>query len=362
MRAFMYKAKLLIIIYSVSAFLLMLVSAAIIKQYYTSQKDLPCLSNNYIIGSIMSYNIDEEESIKNTDVLDYLNSIEKNYIYIRTISNTQGRAVVYSDASGFSLPLVSGRLFQKDDYINHTNTIIISNELENDCIHKGDNYYYIHNNKYYEVIGIFQGTIGNDVQEPLYYVNLQAAYLQKDYAYGEYILDVNENSQDVNIKMEKYLLSLNSNIITKHTSGFSNASFSNIVSNASKMVLIIFGCAILVLTNSFAVSSQWISARKKDIAIRKLLGASNEAINKWIIRQYLELVCFSFFIGTIIAAILIKISKKIVVIPTIYLLFGDSLNFKITTMSFVAILIEGFAILFITLRQYNKVHIVNNVR
>ena len=134
MKAFLHKSKLLIIIYSTSAFLLTMASAAFINQYYTKQKLLPCLSDSYIVGVINSYDIEEERSIKNSDILSYRNSIEENYIYIRNLSNTQGRAVVFSENSSFSLPIISGRVFQKEDFENHTNTIIVSEELEENCI------------------------------------------------------------------------------------------------------------------------------------------------------------------------------------------------------------------------------------
>lgn len=364
MKAFLYKAKLLIIIYSTSAFLLTLASAAFIKQYYLSQKILPCLSDSYIVGATTSYDIEEERSIKNSDVLSYLNSIEDNYIYIRNLSNSRGRAVVFSENSGFSLPIISGRLFQKEDFTNHSNTIIISEELEEDCVKKASKLYYIYNNKYFEVIGIYQGVLGEDIEEADYYINLQAEYMHDGYAYGEYLIDVGDKSQYECNKMEEYIEGINSDVEMQHASGLGRDSMtlSDVVSNASGMILIIFISALLVLMNSISVSSQWILARKKDIAVRKLLGASDENIRRWVIKQYIGLICGSFILGLLLASIIIKNSRKIVAVPTIYLLFGEYLDLRVTIIAFLILLIEGLAVLFITLNFYSKKHIVSNVR
>ena len=366
MKAFLYKAKLLIIIYSTSAFLLTLASAAVIKQYYVTEKELPCLSDHYMVGVIRSLDIEAENNLKNKDVIAYLNSIKEkeNYIYIRKISNTQGRAVIYSEKTDFALPIISGRLFQKEDFIKHTNTIIISSELEKDCIEKDGKNYYMHNNQYFEVIGVYPGIIGNDIQETLYYVNLNAKYLQDDYAYGEYILDTGKNSQYICNGMQEYFFKLNDYIMMQSKFGLSKDSkqLSNVVSNAAKMIAIVFMSGLLVLMNSLSVSIQWIGGRKKEIAIRKLLGASDEKIRIWLIKQYITLICCSFFIGTLLATFLIKNSKNIIAAPTIYLLFGDTLNLITTVIAFIILLIEGLAVLFWTLNSYNKKQIVSNVR
>lgn len=364
MKAFFYKSKLLILIYSTSAFLLTLSSAAIIKHFYSHQKPLSCLTDNYMVGIVKSYDIESEKNLKNKNLLAYLNYIKEDFIYIQKISNTQGQAILHSGRPDFELPLISGRLFTEEDFAKHTDTIIISNKLEKDCINRNNKTYYIHGNDYFEVIGIFKGLVGSDMQEPLYYINLQAESLQDNYAYGEYLLDAAHHTQYINKGMEKYLLELNNNLIIKSEFAINNNSkkLTNIISNARQMISMLLISGALVLANSLSASSQWINGRKKEIAIRKLLGASDHTTNIWLIKQYSALICCSFFIGSLLAASIIKFSNKITAIPTIYLLFGHVLNIKITVIAFIILFIEGLTILFITLSSYTRKHIVNNVR
>ena len=364
MKSFLYKSKLLILIYVTAGFLLTLASAAINNKYMNSQKVLPCLSNGYIVGKVMSVNIDTDQKITNKHLMKQIDSIEEDFIFFRNISNTRGRAIVYSEKSGFSLPIISGRIFQKEDFDCHTNSIIISQELEDNCINIEDKKFYIYNNEYYEVIGIYQGVLGDDIQEAQFYINLYAEKLQDDYAYGEYLFDIKNGQEKQYTQFKNYLSSLDKDATIQQEHGLSGKGIGlwNVVSNAGEMILIFIVSALLVLINSIAVSEHWITARRKEIAIRKLLGATYKSIVLWIIFQYVGLIFISYVIAIVCAGVLIMNSQKVKAIPTLYLLLGDKLQLQTPFISFFMLLAVGFIVLMVVLYQYSRNTIVSNVR
>ena len=75
MKALLYKARLLIIIYSMSGCLLTLASAAIVKHHFGIQNDEFLLSEDYVIGAIQSVYYDNYNEIAITQVL---NKLKKN--------------------------------------------------------------------------------------------------------------------------------------------------------------------------------------------------------------------------------------------------------------------------------------------
>ena len=364
MKSFLYRSKLLILIYLIAACLLTLASAAIMKFQFSDKKTFEGLSESYAIGELKSMDYENENGLTVNDLMMFTRSMDHTYILAKQYFYSGGIGIAYSEESNFTLPLVSGRNFEEEDFENHTNTMMVSEDIINDCTQRDDTLYYIHDNEEYEVIGVFQGVIGNAGDEIIYYINLAAQRLQDKTAIGTYVLDTGTSSLSDFDKLKAYVENKNNLVSVKYSKGLSEdaSKFSKLVSNSVGMIVIVIAGGSLVLINSFSATAVWIFARKKEIGIRKMLGATDGQIYLHIVKQYILLIGSSYLLGMLPAFLIVHLSSKMQAIPTIYLLFGDKININIIGLAFVMLLAEGLLILLTILGIYKKRRIIENVR
>lgn len=364
MKSFFFRSKLLILIFSISACLLTLSSAAIMKFQFSDEKTFEGLSDDYAIGELRSTDYEDCDEVTINDLLRYIKDIENTYIFAKQYFLTRGIGIAYSKERNFNLPLISGRMFDEKDFDNHTNTIIVSDDIIAECERRNSTMYYVHDNEEYEVIGIFRGEIGNVSNEILYYVNLEAQKLHNKTAIGTYILDTGVSSISDFNKLKTHVENMNAQVLVDYSKGLSKdaSKFSNLMTNSMEMIFIVFIGGSLVLMNSFSATMVWIFARKKEIGIRKMLGATDRQINSFIVRQYIILIGTSYLLGILPAFLIVHFSSALEAIPTVYLLFGDKINTKIIGLSFIMLLVEGLMILLTILGIYRKRRIIENVR
>lgn len=364
MKSFFYRSKLLILIFSIAACLLTLASAAIVKFQFSDKKAFEGLSEDYAIGVLRSLEYEDYNVPTINDLVTYLRNMDNTYIFAKQYSYTAGIGILYSEEERFKLPLVSGRAFNEKDFVDHTNTIIVSEDIVSDCTDRNGTLFYMHNNEEYEVIGVFKGQVGDSADETLYYINLAAQRLQDTSSIGTYILDTGSSSISDFEKLGSYVENIDKNIDVDFSKGLSKhaSKFSNLMTNSMQMIAIIFIGGSLVLINSFSATTVWIYARKKEIGIRKMLGATDRQIYLLIVKQYIALIGSSYLLGMLPAFLIVHFSSKLQAIPTVYLLFGEKIDIRIVSLAFFMLLIEGLLILLTILGIYRKRRIIENVR
>lgn len=363
MKSFFYRSKLLILIFSIAACLLTLASAAIVKFQFSDKKAFEGLSEDYAIGVLKSLEYEDYNAPTLNDLVTYLKNMDRTFIFAKQYSYTAGIGILYSEER-FKFPLVSGRAFKEKDFVEHTNTIIVSEDIVSDCTDRNGTLYYMHNNEEYEVIGVFKGQVGDSADETLYYINLAAQRLQDTSFIGTYILDTGLSSISDFEKLGAYVENIDNNINVDFSKGLSKhaSKFSNLISNSMQMIAIVFIGGSLVLINSFSATTVWIYARKKEIGIRKMLGATDRQIYLLIVKQYIALIGSSYLLGMLPAFLIVHFSSKLQAIPTVYLLFGEKIDIRIVSLAFFMLLVEGLLILLTILGIYRKRRIIENVR
>lgn len=362
MKSFLYKSKLLISIFCVSAFLITLASASIIKFGGTTTKEIPGISDDYIISDIKLVESENNDELKIKNLINNIKSQNNNYMVVKRFKI--GRGILYSPDYNFQLELLDGRLFNNIDYSTHANVVIISNDYLSECIEKGDKLYINHLGLPYEVIGVFEGTIGNSIDEIMYYVNLNSDNLKSESILGIYYFDFKTKTREKFDKIKKFILNQNEKIIINYQQGINKdaSKITRVVSNSKLMIIIILIGGILVIMNAFSSTIVWISARKKEIGLRRMFGCKSYQIYIWLIKEYVKLISISFIMGILPAVILIFNSKSIQAVPSIYHLFGDTFNVLYIIVAFVILLFLGILILMLALKYFNKIIISKILR
>ena len=362
MKSFFYKSKLLILIFCVAAFLMTLASASLTKLILEEPPNIQGMSDNFVIAEIKSINSSDSQKLSLKTMLNYVGVENQSFMFVKNYLH--GRSIVYTSDYLFELNLLEGRTFTSEDFIEGRDVIIISEDIMSECEVKDNKLYFELESKPYEVIGIFEGDIGNMVDEIMYYVNMKSISYFNDDIQGIYYFDTKVNSSELFETIKQQLISVEPNIFIEYVEGVNKdaSKITHILSNSKQMIGIIFIGGILIIMNAFSSSVIWIKGRKKEIGIRKMIGGQNYQIYKWIFIEYFKIVSFSFVIGIIPATILIQNSKLIESVPTVYYLFGNTIDIKYLFIAFCLLLGEGIIILLMAIKHFNKIVIRESLR
>jgi ABC-type antimicrobial peptide transport system permease subunit len=362
MKSFLYKSKLLISIFCVSAFLITLASASIVKFSSKGLKEIPGISDNYIISEINLLEDKDDNYLKIQDLIDDIIFNQKTYMLVKRYK--LGRGILYSKNYKFDLNIIKGRLFNQNDFSTKNNVAIISNDYLSECVEKQNKLYVTHLGLPYEVIGVFEGIVGSSVDEIMYYVNLNSDNLKDESIFGVYYFDFKSNTTRIFNNIKEFIMNHNEHTIINHQRGVNKDSskITRVISNSKLMIIIILIGGILVIVNAFSSTTVWIGARKKEIGLRRMFGGKKYQIYLWIIKEYLKIIFLSFAMGILPAILLILNSKSIESVPSIYHLFGDIFNVLYIIVALIILLVLGILILILALKHFNNIMISKNLR
>ncbi len=363
MRQYLYKAKLMITIYVMVSILFSLGGVAVYKNKMQITKSFSSLSDNYIIGAISQ----NEESGKTFSIEDFINIIKLNnydFILAKEYMGVYGRAIYSTNPSLIKLHIIEGRNFIKQDFDNNTNTVIISDNIVNQCSKENNKLFYSYGSKKYRVIGIFKGEKYITANTVECYFNLNSINLKDDIYFGNFIFDSKEKSIEKFKNIEKNIKEIYSDTYLEFDKiGTKQAEkYISVMNNFEFMYGLLICTAILVLLNSFSTCRNWLEGKKKEIYIRRMVGAEKFQIYLWIILNYLLITGFSFIIGIFITKLFLNISSILPVAASVNLMFGEKLYWQGIIIGAVMMIFVGIITITITLRQYNKKEIIMNVR
>lgn len=218
-------------------------------------------------------------------------------LYKTIIGAVRGEAIYFKGNVKNKPEILKGRYFNEDDFNQDKKVAVIGKGLlENVIEENGKEYYYIANDNY-EVIGV----LGNEKKESgndySVYINLDAL-LNKDsfYMKGSYSIDAALNSREMFNKVkDKYQ---DTNIIiteddTQNTSTTGKILKENVKSKIG-FILEVVGTFIL---STVCVTEYWIKNRRKEIGIKRALGATKMRVFSSIIGELSLISILSFSTG-----------------------------------------------------------------
>lgn len=245
----------------------------------------------------------------------------------------------------FTPDILEGRSFVEEDFNSHSNVVIIDESYVKKCQEMNGKKYYIMDNDYYEVIGIFRRTENSINQDAYIYYNLLSDHVlnKENNDIGQYAIDAGKNTQSIVNQINEL-----ANIEIMHT--IDNNSFweklqQAVISqqiNLFPLIMII----IVIILNSVNTSFNWVENRKNEIIVRKICGATKKKINQMIVRDYIYVSIFSYSFGYVLAYIISHIDMKIFV--------GFSFSLLTVIVSFAATVIIGLCVALIMMFSYEQ--------
>lgn len=270
------------------------------------------LTNNYYAFSVGEC---RDKIIKNNILLvDMLNFLEKQNTAIVLLKETDMKIFgVYAVSRRFEPDIVSGRTFSEDDFENKTTTIVISEDLINSSIEKNGTKFYRHDTIYFEVIGVFRRSANTVNQDALAYFNLATEELKTiniiydNHIFGNFQIDAGQKTTEIVKKLDDYItVEVTRSAIDNTFTERLQKTLSTQRLSLSPIVLVI----ALMLLNSIDISSNWIENRKKEIFVRRLVGATNQAISLMLLRDFMVIVTLSYIPALVMAVIVSEIDLQ----------------------------------------------------
>lgn len=334
-------------IFHKSIFLVLLFTAVstlislVVSVFATSQKEINELSDflsNYALN-IQITQLEMEKDIVPYTVKDMekeLININHSLIFYKDNYTSNGKEVYFNDKKFFNPNIIKGRTFNENDFLNHTNTIIIEESLQKNIFKKNKKEYFIHEKKEYEVIGVYKNTDKGINANSKYYINYFANNNIKNSVVGQHFFDAREYTNDCVIIFEK-LIKNHNNIEDVNVQKIKRQSKDNIkIIMLENFNLIVCSSLTIFLTilNTYYSTDVWLESKKREIGVRLMVGATNKKIFFLILRNYLIIILFSFFVGTFVIS-------KIIISMNIIPLFKGQENFIYNIVGFSICLLIG---------------------
>jgi putative ABC transport system permease protein len=156
-----------------------------------------------------------------------------------------------------------------------------------------------HENTRYEVIGILGEEKKSSNLDDMILISF-APYLDDDVRFhynGEYVID-HEASRKIYNSVQDFIIELDSNAVIKKIALDEYVpSFFAVVMKSQILSQILLSLALVLALNIVNISVYWVTARKKKIGIKKMLGATNLKLALEIIFEYQILTFLGFMAG-----------------------------------------------------------------
>ncbi len=343
MRQFFYRSGFVIAIEIMVSVLFILCANAMINEKKTY---LPIaeLDENYMLffPSLEEKNTVEKIGLKLPDNVRYAG-----------LRFQKGAAVVL----GNGVPLEEGRTFTKEDRKTRANVLLLRRDNLPLCKKMGGKKYYSLQGTMYEVIGVYSDGERNDSRSNEYLVNLYAAGIsgEDDWEYG--FLDASEKEQRM------FADSLKKEGFTFAAGDRKKEYFNRNVQTSTKAALAIYSAvAVIVFVNIFSAIAVWIRGRKKEIVIRKMVGAEKIQIFGWLVKDFMILDAISFGVGTVISGGLLAMLAKYEFSPSWIVVFGKRLEWGAIGIAVIPALIIGLVVISIQVWWYLRHEIIQIIR
>lgn len=353
MRQYFYKSGFLLLIFTAVAVLFSLCGIAIMNQKQ-SEKILPFLSENYLVVYDTGHKYTQI-----SDYADLMKKLDTDYTAGILLENRYGCALYSVKQSPEHLKITEGRYFTQKDYKQHSDVVMLREDMETLCEKRNGNYYYSYLGTEYEVIGWFQDIKRSSVSSIQCIFNIYSESLSKTESWEIAFLDMGESGMDAVSHCEEVA---NSGLEFYPMDSDKGNVNSDIVSNVNMMIGLYLLVAIMVFLNVFMATKNWLRGKRKEIAVRKMAGATAFSIYHWLLFSFLGLVTIAFAIGVLFVKLVLFLINSYPLSSSMALMFGDRMRLMGLLVAFLVIQFIGFLVITIGLHIYTKKEIIEVIR
>lgn len=303
-------------------------------------------SNNFLSSNSTKFYLNNKSAnvavndIKVDDLIGKLSNdslIMTNYMY--DIYN--GNAL-YINNKSIDIPVIKGRFLTSDDVKQNKRYIVIGKNIKK-ALAIDTNYINI-NGSNFEIIGILGYNNRSSYLDDQFYICFTGLYdknLKLRNLGNSFIVDSNKSTID-NLKSSTANLFSKTELVHQTLTENTQDSSSRITSAA--MVTLVIICMLINVINS---SLYYVENKKKEFAIRKLLGGTNKQIAIKILFEYEIIATLSFIVAQIIYIAIVKSEK-------FHSFIGDRLFLKVSILSFLVIVLISALLSLISIRKSLK--------
>lgn len=334
-----------------TAVMVVLCLSNFVEAYSMVNKPADQMSNSSLEFSILTNEVDYELK-KNLDslgeLIEFINNKSDSYIFYKDNYMTNGKAIYFRNIDFFP-KLIDGRTFTEKDFINNTNTVLISSDVSNKTFKENSKTYYIVENSAYEVIGIYEKSSNKVNLDADYYYNMLATnnlIVHNDLIAGLYQLDSADQTDRI-VNSLSTILPID--IVENNKMNSFLDKVAKTFSTQAINVFPIFLVVLMVLLNTISITTNWIGRRKKELAIRRLCGATTEDIKKMLLFEYILITTLCFSIGLILAYIISNVS--------LWIFIGFDFSLTTILIAFFLTLAIGIVSSLILIKQYDSYEI-----
>ncbi|GKU77288.1 ABC transporter permease [Paenibacillus sp. L3-i20] len=330
-----HKAFILIIFFIVSLF--MSVTTNTLESAYKNIAEMNVLQNKNSI----SFEILGAKSISGTNFITALDAgddiiIQKNGLILGPY---YGKAIYLKSGHSLQVPLISGRFVTSQDMGQGQKVAVIGKNLEYLTFMENDQEYIRYDDEDYNVIGKLGHSNRSSSFDDLFILNLDQLLLKSDnlqyYSDLWTIYNLNSSTEESFYHLNNQIKNINNQTsLTQLNTQTSNSYLEELLTNRLFSLSITGVIIILLLMNILNTTNFYIESKRREIGIRKAVGASNWNISVKILKDYISLAIVAYLIAQIvyIGVVRFKITP---------LIFGDSINLFSTTAGFVLVLVVG---------------------
>lgn len=290
----------------------------------------------------LQFNIINSEKLNNKDVLDFTE--KKDNITLQTIVSKNPDIYAIFSNKELKVPIIKGEFLNKD--YSDKKVCVIGKEFQNLIKIKDSKEYFEINKELFEVVGI----MGYEEKESPYdkkiYINIDNYVTCENDISSSWNIDYDAVDRDfLKSEFSNYIEKADKSAKISVQSSLKEENDRNRDSN-NKVIIIVFIILLFIVIINGAYF--WINGLLKEIGIRKMLGATNTNVAKYIISEQMIIFIVSLLFNIIIC-MLINLKYKLFVENDAILIF------------LVLVMIE-LLICLISIVRVLKVKIINMIR
>ena len=302
------------------------------------------LSKNSIYCSVKGAKDDVDLSI--------LKELGDNYLLMIQEGYSSSYYIYFNTELEKEPQMLKGRFFNEEDFINNNSkyAVIGKNKIK-DIIKLDNKEFYYFNDDYYEVIGIIGDENKATSSDSSVYIGLNDYIFNKGFSLqSNYYLDGKGSSEEVYNQFKK-IMSENSMQVTRKDNKVSESSVSLLNQEKSSTVKYVLEVVSIFVLSVILVIEYWVRHKKKEISIKRALGATKLRIYFEIIFQLVSIAIISFIIGNSLFLVVSYITDG-------YLHF----HIKSTLYVLIIVILSSITSAFIPIMKVNKISIKEAMR
>jgi ABC-type antimicrobial peptide transport system permease subunit len=227
--------------------------------------------------------------------------------------------------------------------------------MKSKCSYRNDELIWEYGGNNYTVIGVFKGENKYGDRNADCYINYTAKSIDTS-SFFNFYYEAGAHSREDMKRISEAIKETNLDIFMEHTvlSRSDSSKYAVAASNVNSMTAMLAITALLVFINAVSVCIDWLDGRKKEIRVRKLVGATNKNVTGWLVKNLLLLTVIAMIFGIIFVNLFFIITPHLAVSDSVRMMFGRQINFQGLLIGIVCFIILSLGIEIITLRFYRK--------